>query len=75
MTCQVAACFTSLQLGGSHGLIAGPVAFRDADGHQLNLAQMRMLPIPQQPERIADIQSDAAFVLLVEKEAIFEVRG
>jgi meiotic recombination protein SPO11 len=64
---------TSLHVVASDkGIVVGRVQFRD-DGDPIDCTRMGIggKAIPPFIDRITDVRSDAAFILLVEKEAAF----
>ncbi len=73
VACLIGCTRTSLSVVASEkGIVIGRVQFREA-GDLINCARMGVggKAIPPYVERITDIQSDALFILLVEKDAAF----
>jgi len=73
ISCMVGCTRTSLNVVASEkGIVIGRVTFRD-DGDLIDCARMGVggKAIPPFVDRITDIQSDAEFILLVEKDAAF----
>lgn len=73
VACMVGCTRTSLSVVASEkGIVIGRVSFREA-GDLIDCTRMGVggKAIPPYVERIADIESDAQFILLVEKDAAF----
>lgn len=58
----------------SKGCIAGRLRFRDEEGNYIDCSEAAGgILIPNNIQRISNIQSDARFILVVEKSAVFEM--
>uniref|UniRef100_A0A1B6LVR8 DNA topoisomerase (ATP-hydrolyzing) n=1 Tax=Graphocephala atropunctata TaxID=36148 RepID=A0A1B6LVR8_9HEMI len=56
----------------SKGLVAGDLVITTADKEVINCSRPRGVLVPQNVKEISKIQSSAAFILLVEKDAAFQ---
>ena len=73
VACMVGCTRSSLNVVASEkGVVVGRITFRD-DGDLINCTKMGVggKAIPPYIDRLSDIQSDAEFILLVEKDAAF----
>lgn len=60
-------------LATSKGCIAGDLSFHDVDGNYIDCSKTKSgIQVPSRIEGMQHIQTDASFVLVVEKDAVFQ---